>query len=420
MAPISDLIISKGRGYNMGFMHPGVCDNLAERFFRFFGELGILGITPGMRIEIAIILLLCLVYFYAKTKNIIKSILGMLACYSLLFVYLALPFIIKRFVSIFGVQYQYSNKLVSSFLLLIGFFEIIFLAFLINKNKFLEIVRNLRFSRLIYYLFLFVLGFAIGGLKIGEFYLTEKILFNLILVPISFLFAWLFSIITNDIEDIDIDRISNTNRPLVNLKSAITKEEYKKIAWISLALAIIYGATASQEALFIITFFIGNYFLYSIPPLRLKRMTFFSKIFIGLNSLAMIMLGYALLANSILSFPPMIIAFVLIGFTAVANFIDIKDYEGDKSEGIRTLPVVMGLEKAKWLIGIMFLLMNLAGYFFIKDISFLPFLIGLGLIELYFVTKEKYDERPVFLALLTSILLLAVYLIFCASPQFVV
>ncbi len=410
IAPIFDLIISLGNGYRMGYLTYEIPNNLLKIFLTFFGETGKIGVTIGMRIEIAIIIFGCLIYLYIKTGNKIKSLFGAIACYCLFFAYGITPLIIKYFLSIFDIPFKFTSVLITQFFLLISFFQIILLSFLFNKQKFFEIVKDLRFLRILYYLILFVLGIIIAWSKIGEFYLTEHILLSIILIPISFLFACLFSIITNNLADINIDKISNENRPHINPKSIITKEEYTGLAWISLALALIYGAAAGPDTLFMIILFISSYILYSMPPLRLKRVPFFSKLFIGINSFAMMLLGYILLTNTFLFFPPMIAALALIGFTAVANFIDIKDYEGDKQEGIKTLPVILGLKKAKWIIGTMFFLINLAPYFLVKNITVLLFSICFGLIEFYFVTRNKYNERPVFLALLANVLFIMVYL----------
>src|SRR5205085_9038295 len=96
-------------------------------------------------------------------------------------------------------------------------------------------------------------------------------------------------------------------------------------------------------------------YIYSMPPIRFKRVLLFSKLIIAINSLAMILLGYRLLNGDILFFPAVIIPLLLIGFTLTANVIDIKDYEGDKIGGIITLPGLLGLYWSKLIIGMAFL-----------------------------------------------------------------
>jgi len=132
---------------------------------------------------------------------------------------------------------------------------------------------------------------------------------------------------------------------------------------IFLGLALFYAGVVNFPTFFIISLFIGNYFLYSAPPLRIKRIPFFSKLLISLNSLILIILGFFIITGSIINFPWEITIVFLIGATAVANFIDIKDYEGDKKVGVKTLPVILGIRKAKFLISLFFILTYLSVYF---------------------------------------------------------
>ena len=60
------------------------------------------------------------------------------------------------------------------------------------------------------------------------------------------------------------------------------------------------------------------------------------KLVISLNSLALAILGFFTITNSIRNIPVIIFPIFLIGITAMANMIDIKDYHGDKQVGIKT------------------------------------------------------------------------------------
>jgi 4-hydroxybenzoate polyprenyltransferase len=41
-------------------------------------------------------------------------------------------------------------------------------------------------------------------------------------------------------------------------------------------------------------------------------------------------------------------------YGVLLNFIDLKDYEGDRRAGIFTLPVLLGLRRAQWLLAVLF------------------------------------------------------------------
>jgi homogentisate phytyltransferase/homogentisate geranylgeranyltransferase len=262
---------------------------------------------------------------------------------------------------------------------------------------------------------MFVLGFVLViGVK-GPPILNEETIFYLPFIFISILFAGLFSIITNNIADIDIDEVCNKERPLV--RSEISLMDYKKIAWLSLSMALVYAAAVNFKVFFLILFCIGNYFIYSMPPLRIKRIPFFSKAVILLNSVALVIIGFNGLNNlNILYFLKFIHDFgasinnfsllfglFLFGCILAINFIDIKDYEGDKKGGVKTLPVIFGLRISKIVIGCGFL----AAYFLAgiligsKHILWLSTL--LGLVQFYLVNKKIYQEGYVFAVYLVSL-----------------
>ena len=405
LAPIFDLIISLGKGFQMTYLLPGYIayNNLLLRFFTFFGPLEKVGITPGIRIEIGLALLGLFFYFFIKNKNFIKSIFFTFLSYSAIFFYLAMPFSLKGFLKIFQFDYIYSNILMAKFYLFLIFFLSIWLFYLYNRKYFMEVLKDIRPLRLLHFELMFVFGLVLGRMFSANWILNKDNVFHFIFIPISIFFAWLFSVIVNNLEDYEIDKISNRKRPLI-IKT-IPINVYEKIGCISFLFAIVFSLAVNIFSLLLILLFIGLYFLYSIS---FKKITFFSKLVISFNSLLLAMLGYNLMVNNLTLFPSGIVFFFLIFFTAAVNFIDIKDYEGDKHAGIKTLPVVLGLRKSKLLIGLFFLIAYLAIPFFLEKIFLLIPSAILGIAQFFLINKKNYNEKPVFLVYLFSLIILIV------------
>lgn len=413
IAPIIDLILSLGKGYNIAYLLPELHGSLLSRFVTFFGSLNETvqkGISPGMRIEIVLILLGSFIYFFIKKRDALKSLIAIFLTYIVIFLFVATPYVIKVFLNVFNIEYKLSDTLVSNFYLLLIFIFSVWIFYLYNKRYFINVIKDIRIFRLLHFELMFILGIVLAKVySSGSVELNSSTLFYIPLTMIAILFAWLFSVFTNNLTDQDIDKISNKDRPTVS--NAIPFKDYKQLSWILLILAVLYSSNVNFETLFLILLFIGNYFLYSMPPLRLKRITFFSKIFVSLNSLILVMIGYFLIAGN-LNIPGNIIAFFLIGFTAVLNFIDIKDYEGDKQESIKTLPVVLGLKKSKMLIGLFFLILYPCAYFLLKEVYLLIPLTILGIIQFLLINRKNYKEKPIFIIYLISIFALIGYLWF--------
>jgi 4-hydroxybenzoate polyprenyltransferase len=256
----------------------------------------------------------------------------------------------------------------------------------------------------------------IGGIIIGKFssfhfpvkqaiFSPEKF-FPFVFTIFSIVMAWLFSVITNNIEDRNIDSVSNRERPSVTEK--IPSEFYKTTGWIVLLLSVISAISANFSILFLIFLFMGNYFLYSMPPVRFKRVPFFSKIIPSINSFIILLTGYVFLCDSLRFFPGEIIFFFLIFVTASMNFIDIKDYEGDKKGGIKTLPVLMGLEKSKILIGLFFLISYIAAYYLLDFPPYGYLLIIPGLIQFFLINRKNYSEEPLFIVYFITLILIII------------
>ena len=64
---------------------------LGKRFFTFFGSDPIVGITYGVRIEVALAVLFLIFYIFLKTQSALKAFLGGLISYTILFILGSFP-----------------------------------------------------------------------------------------------------------------------------------------------------------------------------------------------------------------------------------------------------------------------------------------------------------------------------------------
>jgi pentatricopeptide repeat protein len=94
IAPLIDIIVSKGSGYNLTYLTgPGEFTEI-HKFFYFNKDLH--EISWGQRAEILLVLIGSLVYVFIKTKNYLKSILAALIIYLIIFIHGILPNTIAR------------------------------------------------------------------------------------------------------------------------------------------------------------------------------------------------------------------------------------------------------------------------------------------------------------------------------------
>ena len=199
-----------------------------------------------------------------------------------------------------------------------------------------------------------------------------------------------------DLSDEKIDRVSNPLRPLPAGK--FTREEFRRLGSIFMIISYI-AAFVAGYAFFIFLLlrgFVG--YLYAYPPFRLKRFVFLATFSRALAFLFTIYAGFLLIPeNTVFDFPSRIALFFLVVFTLGTTVKDIRDYQGDKSEGVYTIPVIFGPEKGKKIIGflvfIAFLLTPLFFFDYFK-VFILPSLLA-GILSFWLINRKTHTNKEV-------------------------
>ncbi len=200
----------------------------------------------------------------------------------------------------------------------------------------------------------------------------------------------------NDIADIDIDKISNSGRPLV--RGELSVDDVKNANLIFLIWALVGGFLAGYYAMFMVVVALALSHIYSAPPLRIRRFPLLSTFLMSLAFLAVVLAGFYTLSGdkSIGAFPVRYLILIVVGTTLGNNVKDMKDIEGDRAAGIKTIPVLFGEKNGKRVIGTLLALAFLL----------VPLILGLSglvvpsfiaaLLAYCFVNRKNYREWPVF------------------------
>ena len=423
------------------FASPAV---LLKDFLTFFGPLTNEGATLGLRIEFVLIILMLGIYVYVHTKSMRKTILGMIVGYALIFATMSVPSLLTPTNAI-GLMWSGGGILQSSLLSHDSIyplysvyeatdyhsFDLFFdvsqaqtwylilcvagAAWLYRARKDVAraLLRNIRPERLFHF---FIAGFLGGLIAVAEGSKINWTILDFITIADALFvvtFAWMLAVISNDLVDEPIDAISNTERPLIT--GALTPKMMKDAAFVCGVMALGGALALGSYATFFILLFSVSYFVYSVPPLRLKRIPILASAFIGISTLAIMMLGFFLVsANQLLgAFPASIALLVVLFMATIANVKDLKDIEGDAAEGIWTLPTLLGDRNARTVIGTMMFI----AYAFVPllipiSILWIPSLIA-GVLSwggLVYGKGEKF-VFPVYFLYLASIVILLSYFV---------
>ena len=439
--PIIDLIIHKGSSVPYNF----ITGSYSE-LFKFFITYIYNG-TAGIRTEIIIALLGLGVYVFHKTKEVKRAVLGMFFLYLTIFLIGSAPVLILNIQNTFTKQYQTVNKnAVTDFyfnkeplksitsnrtfvvdtvtdntfysppqqkilnqystILSIVFLLIIIILFgwclfLYSSKKFFSVLKNFRYLRIIHYFLMLSIGIYLGIGILGKNPIGSLFdLLSFVSLFLALLFAWLFTVWENDEIDIETDKISNQNRPLAQTEPVFSNEEWKNLKYIFLIFSISFAFLGGLYSFIFILLSIFIAHIYSVPPLRLKRFFGISSLLIGLEALLVTWMGFFMTAGTerLNAFPLKYSFGILVIFFLVENVKNIKDIEGDKKEGVRTIPVIFGEKKGKLIIGFcLFLASLLIPFIFYFNLYTFLLAIFFGLILFFLTNRKNFQEKYIFL-----------------------
>lgn len=294
--------------------------------------------------------------------------------------------------------YTFNHKVIFIFypILLV---ELVIWFWCYKKKKILEIFKNIRFLRVFHYLCMLGIGMFLGY-KIIQPEIIENSPFHILILftsVCSVAFAWWWAVGVNDIHDLEGDKLSNPNRPLVT--GILSSNEYNNINLVILILSLV-GAILIRYYFFITLFLaIVLSYIYSVPPFRLKRVPILATFIIALCSVIVCLAGYIIFSNdySFYGFPARILITILVTFTIAFNVIDIKDIKGDQEAGVVTILTLLGEKKGKVIIGILALLAYLSVPAIFKCLNLIPFSLICGIGSYFLITRERFREVPVIL-----------------------
>jgi len=425
LAPILDLLISGGQGYNISYLFYDL-PRLIRKFIPFFSHYEGQGATPGIQIELIIAFILAGLYLYVKTGKIIRAAIGIIGFYMIVFLLGAIPSLVTilwkvkdSFVSakelfsgevVLSHFYSFNHK-IALVLFPIFIVELVIWSWCFDRRKCLSVLRNLRGLRVMHYVFMLGLGMILAYFRTTNLNLLDSP-FPILIIATSFgsgILAWCYAVGINDKSDLETDHISNPSRPLVS--GAITSQEHRVINTIFLISSLVAADLVRYPFFISMVVIIGLSYIYSCPPLRIKRIPILSKFVIATCSAITCLAGFLVFSDdySFNGFPPVIILTILVTVTLAFNVIDIKDWAGDPITGTKTLPVILGDKKGKRVIGVLVFLSYLCIPLFLKSYALFKITLVFGIISYLLINRKTMQETPIFLLYIVFLVITLCY-----------
>jgi len=262
---------------------------------------------------------------------------------------------------------------------------------------FFALLRNVRLPQMIYHGGLLFLGmllaayFTEASFRFDPFHVVGALV---LLAAVEC--AWLASVLINDLNDTNIDKLTNTDRPLV--QNTIPEELYRTYAVLFFLSSLLLSGIISFSAMLLMLSYQALAWLYSVPPFRLKRFPIIATLLAAAVGIGVLITGYLSYSpqSDLRDMPLSILVFLFVAYMLTLPLKDFKDIAGDKKDGVYTIPVLLGENLGKQAIGSLMFLLYIASPFILHSKTlFFPALI-FGSLAFLTLQKSTSDESSQF------------------------
>ncbi len=398
--------------------------NVGQKFFTFLIDSSQLSLTWGARIQL-ILLIAAMMFFVAlKTRKIWKTILAGAIFYVVSFALTAIISLVSMVIISLQkgvwsvttleilnwltntrdsllVSYEdpnvYSSIIIALIFIPLLLIQVLIFYRLIAPAKLAALMTSVRPTRLLTQIFLFGAGgfFAFTRLNNAEIF-TPQFILSLIAVASAILFSWLFGVFLNDVADARIDSVTNPGRPIP--RGIISPAEMVNLSIVAGLITFFSSFVLGYKVFFIFLVILAIGYLYSTPPLRLKKWLFISNLAMGATGALMFVAGYLMFNanNTIINLPPAISLLVFAATTLLASVKDLKDYAGDKVGQAYTVLTVWGLKKGKLIIALMAFAAIMLFPILLRRSDLLWVSLAFGVAEIFIILDKRSRELWVF------------------------
>lgn len=425
LSPVFDLILSGGKGFVMAYIFQPL-QQLGVSFVTYFGPQLVPGITPGIRLEVACLLLVIFWYALMVTRSMARAALTVVLSYAITFFFLSLPSLIAS--SAFSVKEVLwfwrinvsswnvgahllpsvlSSSLQFDFLFNMALAQIIYVAagglialwwWRAAPRACRAVFGNSRWERVTHYLALAGLGILLGLQASGStFRWTWLDGVSIVALMLAVYCAWMWAVGVNDLADVAIDKVSNTHRPLI--QGAASARVVKQASVVFFVWAILGGALLGGHVFIGLLMFIVGNGLYSARPFRFKIFSAFASTLLAAGCLGVVLAGFFITSATqrFTAVPLPWVLLVFFGFTLGLHMKDVKDIAGDARSNIPTLLTRLGAYRGKQVVGLLLALSFCLAPIFLA----LPHLwftsVPAAVLSYVFVNRQPYRELTLFL-----------------------
>ena len=316
-APVIDLIITGGVGAKMNYLSLHSWKDIAWSYITIGGSSLSRGATPGIRIEIALLVIASFNYVRTKKNSVLKGIVAALSIYTILFLSGAIPFLLGYIVNTFHLQYQQDDQSTVLLLLMLDVFLFCLALFRHSPSLIYKILSAVPWVAVTIALLLAGFGASLSLKNYpGNWILTPTTLFWFPLLLICFVFFVAYAA---------LQKLQ---------QNTIDKNQYTLAKNALVLLLLIITCMLSAKIFFSAALLWGMLFLLNEAPLELRKIPILSNVIESMICLAASFAGFCIFNAPMIGFPAIWILIILAaGFagSAVIALLQKKKSEAKKN-----------------------------------------------------------------------------------------
>lgn len=298
-APVIDLIITGGVGAKMNYLSLHSWKDVAWSYITVGGSSLSRGATPGIRIEIALLVIASFNYVRTKKNSVLRGIIAAVSIYTVLFLSGAVPLLLGYIVNMFQLQYQHDDQ---STLLLLLSLDIVLICIALFRHapeRIFNILNNVPWLAIVICMLLAGFGASLSLRNYpGNWALTPTTLFWFPLLTACCIFFAAY-----------------TGTQRLQQKAA-DKRQFELIKNGLVLLLLMVSSMLSVKIFFSMALLWGLLFLLNDAPLELKKIPLLCNLLEAMIMLAAAFTGFCVFNAPMIGFPALWIFVILAtGFT---------------------------------------------------------------------------------------------------------
>ncbi len=357
LVPFFDFFSTRGSG---GWILYGFdTDSLLHVYLNCFNPFVELGsVTRGVRLEVLILFLSCFyAAFYVFRTSFVRALLLALSIYTMIFLYGYLPGLYGMlgmdFHNLSGravTQVTRTHKLLFMYLAPFALNLAMVAALLHREDR--ETLKSaasfLYPSRLFFYILLLAFGFLFVADQSGLYprICNAEDCMKFLSAAISVTTLFVYAKILNDVNDVEIDRISNKGRPIAG--NIVSVDSANQVMAVLLPISLIFALASEVSFIFYWLFLLATSHVYSAGPFRFRRYYPLGHLILSAIGASVFLAGGSLVKSYDAYFAlrhEEILVYIFLAFFFLAHVKDFKDIEGDSAGGVFNILKHIGLPR---------------------------------------------------------------------------